>query len=364
MTPAPLEASVTLDEVLAVVATRRVPLAPELAGYVALELAEAPAARDRGVQPHNVFIGEDGTVAIVRTKGDRDDGAEPDTETSIRSLLGKLLEASGSQTPALAAVARKMPDAGTAALARELEAALIPVNRSAGRRALARLAREVKRVTLNVGRNAMRSGPNEAPAPAPIPAPGPAPDRPAPAAAPKEKVEPQEAPSEPAPIEPAKVATGPTPAGDGGRGPSAALPDAGASADLAKPALGESGPDAVDGLVARFEVSGERGDKALSAELKKMVGLEPTPPPPSPTTTGDEDGAHALLGSATAPAPAADASRESRSLHADERQRQTAPSMRRSPAAQTQRSRRSTIWRVVVLVVGLAAVLWFLWTLK
>lgn len=362
MTPAPLEASVTLDEVLAVVATRRVPLAPELAGYVALELAEAPAARDRGVQPHNVFIGEDGTVAIVRTKGDRDDGAEPETEASIRSLLGKLLEASGSQTPALAAVARKKPDAGAAALARELEAALIPVNRSAGRRALARLAREVKRVTLNVGRNAMRSGSNEVPAPAPIPAP--APDRPAPAAAPKENVEPQEAQSEPAPIEPAKVASGPTPAGDGGRGQSAALPDTGVSADLAQPAPGESGPDAVDGLVARFEVSGERGDKALSAELKKMVGLEPTPPPPSPTTTGDEEGANALLGSATAPAPAPDASRESRSLHPNERQRQTAPSMRRSPAAQTQRSLGSTIAGVVVLVVGLAAVLWFLWTLK
>ena len=39
----------------------------------------------------------------------------------------------------------------------ELEAALIPVNRAAGRRALARLAREVKRVTLGVGRNAMPS---------------------------------------------------------------------------------------------------------------------------------------------------------------------------------------------------------------
>src|SRR5207344_741005 len=64
---------------------------------------------------------------------------------------------SGSQTPALGAAARRKPGAGLRALVEEIEAALIPVNRAAGRRALARLAREVKRVTLGVGRNALPS---------------------------------------------------------------------------------------------------------------------------------------------------------------------------------------------------------------
>ena len=77
-----------------------------------------------------------------------------DAETSVRAILAKLLEASGSATPALTASAKRKPGAGLPALVAELEAALIPVNRAAGRRALARLAREVKRVTLGVGRNA------------------------------------------------------------------------------------------------------------------------------------------------------------------------------------------------------------------
>ena len=70
------------------------------------------------------------------------------------AILAKLLDASGSATPALTASARRKAGAGLPALVAELEAALIPVNRAAGRRALARLAREVKRVTLGVGRNA------------------------------------------------------------------------------------------------------------------------------------------------------------------------------------------------------------------
>ena len=36
----PLTDSVTLEDVLGVVATKRVPMAPELAGYLVLELAE------------------------------------------------------------------------------------------------------------------------------------------------------------------------------------------------------------------------------------------------------------------------------------------------------------------------------------
>src|SRR6185503_20849507 len=66
----------------------------------------------------------------------------------------KLLDASGSGTPALTAAAKRKPGNGLPALVEELEAALIPVNRAAGRRALARLARETKRVLMGIGRNA------------------------------------------------------------------------------------------------------------------------------------------------------------------------------------------------------------------
>ena len=63
--PEPLEASVTLEEIFTVVGSKRVPLAPELAGYLALEIAETPAARDGDVDPKQVYVGEEGTVALV-----------------------------------------------------------------------------------------------------------------------------------------------------------------------------------------------------------------------------------------------------------------------------------------------------------
>jgi hypothetical protein len=146
-----LESSVTLEDVFSVVEAKRVPLAPELAGYLSLEVADGSQAAGGEVDPRTVYISEEGTVALVRPKKDAPSG---DAETSVRGILAKLLEASGSATPALTASAKRKAGAGLPALVSELEAALIPVNRAAGRRALARLAREVKRVTLGLGRNA------------------------------------------------------------------------------------------------------------------------------------------------------------------------------------------------------------------
>jgi len=207
-----LETSVTLDDVLTVVKSKRVPLAPELAGYLLLAIADATLPTDGALEPPSIYISDEGTVAIVRTRKEAAASTD-DVERSIRSTLLALLEASGSQTPALGAIARKKETAGLADMLRELEAALIPANRAAGRRALARMSREVKRVTQGVGRNA--SAPPPAPAPKPSSSPPP------------------------------------------------------------------SGSDDVDNLLSSFEVAGAETDKAISKELKAMVGLEPTPPPPA-----------------------------------------------------------------------------------
>ena len=145
----PLDASVTLEEIFAVVSQKRAALAPELAGYLVLELAEAAGTAGE-IDPHYVYVSEEGSVALVR--GPNEPGG--DAESSLRRLLFKLLDTAGAQTPALASVARRKSEGGVAVLVEELEAALIPVNRSAGKRALARLARETKRVTNRVGRNA------------------------------------------------------------------------------------------------------------------------------------------------------------------------------------------------------------------
>jgi hypothetical protein len=164
-----LDASVTLEDVFAVVSAKRVPLAPELAGYLILEIVDGADPAGGAIDPKSVFIGDEGTVALVRPR--KDAASSEDAESSARALLARLLEASGSQTPALAATAKRRSGGGLRALASEVESALIPVNRSAGRRALARLAREVKRVTQGVGRNATSAAPPRREDPKPEPAP-------------------------------------------------------------------------------------------------------------------------------------------------------------------------------------------------
>jgi hypothetical protein len=261
-----LESSVTLEEVFVVVRAKRVPLAPELAGYLVLEIAEHVDPAGGDVDPKSVFVGEEGTVALVRP---RREAASGDAETSVRSTLARLLEASGSQTPALAAAARRQSGPGLALLAEEIEAALIPVNRAAGRRALARLAREVKRVTLGVGRNALpsnadappstrRSSPSHGAVQA-VPSlrpPGPSFSREEDPTTARGRI-PDELLRKATPAEWSEMPTTqfePMP-----RTPSPSQAD-------------------VDSLIADFGVSGG-GERQHARDLKAMAGLEPTPAP-------------------------------------------------------------------------------------
>ncbi len=335
-----LESSVTLDDVFVVVGARRVPLAAELAGYLALEIAEGAMQLTGDVDPRSVYIGEEGSVALVvrprREREPRDPRDPSDAETSIRALLGRLLEASGSQTPALAATARRHPSSGMGLLVEELEAALIPVNRAAGRRALARLAREVKRVTLGVGRNASLAPGEPAPRRASSPShtsmregagasrtaqddarlarsafvdePPPSSRQPPPAdvppAPPPQRTEPAASPATEAP-----PLAGPPPAPSSASSPEASeLPTievrrSHAEAALAaspEPGIVSSGGspappaiDEVDHLLASFGVS-SRGEQSQRNELKALVGLEPTPPPPGSGHPDDAEHARAL----------------------------------------------------------------------
>jgi hypothetical protein len=280
-----LDSSVTLDEVFAVVVSKRVPLAPELAGYLVLEIAEHADPGGGDVDPKSVFVGDEGTVALVKP---RRDGATGDAEASIRSALARLLEASGSQTPALSATSKRKSGAGLPALAEELEAALIPVNRAAGRRALARLAREVKRVTLGVGRNALPSSSDAAPVAArrpsspshqtPAATPPPPPAAPTPEPPPASVASPtfsrEEEPTTARGQIPAEVMRKATPAPgpmDTGEMPTTQF----------EPMSRSPSPSQadVDDLISDFSVSGQ-SEKQHARELKAMVGLEPTPPPP------------------------------------------------------------------------------------
>jgi hypothetical protein len=285
-----LETSITLEDVFAVVHAKRVPLAPELAGYLALELAEGVDPHGGDVELRSVFIGEEGTVAVVKPKRASVVG---DAEQSIRDILARLLDASGAATPALGATARRKAGDGIRTLVEELEAALIPVNRAAGRRALARLAREVRRVTLGVGRNAMGPASERAPrssVPSYASVRTEAEGLREPPASRRSAPEPPALAASTAP--PPVVAAAPTapaardvPVDAAIRAAVDATVDARANAtgDATANATTTAMGDEVDALLATFDV-GDQSEQARARELKQLVGLDPTPPPP---TTGD-----------------------------------------------------------------------------
>lgn len=303
-----LDASVTLEDVFTVVEAKRVPLAPELAGYLTLEIADGTDAGSGDVDPKTVFISEEGTVALVYRRREWITG---DAEASVRMLLSKLLDASGSGTPALTAAAKRAPGNGLPALVEELEAALIPVNRAAGRRALARLAREVKRVLLGVGRNASVP-PVQSRPPVRLPAAHARPvlrkrdeDRPSASAR-----GPKRLPHEDAPLPrlssfsdeavTRKQTSQLTQLRSGGSDDATAAPahengekvELGMNLSVAEARHEVPGPtllrnDDVESLVGSFGVSGPHEDKQIARELKAIAGLSPTPPPPDTITLAE-----------------------------------------------------------------------------
>lgn len=131
--------SYTLEQLLW--ATRRGALgvSPETAASLVLSAAEQLRASPRGVSAEAVCLVEAGSVLL----GDGPAVSAVRCDQNLRHLLGELLKDCGSEHPALAAVARN--DArGPAELAKELAAALTPMNRGAIRRALCRLHRRLE----------------------------------------------------------------------------------------------------------------------------------------------------------------------------------------------------------------------------
>jgi hypothetical protein len=288
----PLESAITLEDVFAMVVGKRVPLAPELAGYLSLEIAEKADAAGSGggdIDPRSVYIADEGTVALVRPQGAADEG---DAEQSIRAILGQLLEASGSSTPALATVSRHERSGSLRSLMESIEAALIPVNRAAGRRALARLAREVKRVTHGVGRNAPsgRSPSGESTARASrssaddIPAvrhERPEPQEPRSAGRP-----PSAAPAAPTPPPPPPPPQAPPLRGEtligfavpGVAAPPPAVSPTPQARSAAPPTLDSS--SGVENLLEQFSRSTTQSAQAVSRDLKGLVDIGETAVPP------------------------------------------------------------------------------------
>jgi hypothetical protein len=130
---------VSLEDVIVAAERNLAPIGPEMAGFIALEAAARLRELGGGViDATYLAVGTTGHVALTAEPRRGEDAVAART---LRLMLGTLLELATSSTPALRQCARRKDAASIGSLVRELEGALIPLNRAASRRALARVAR-------------------------------------------------------------------------------------------------------------------------------------------------------------------------------------------------------------------------------
>jgi hypothetical protein len=135
---------VTLDEVFAAASLRAASLVPETSGYLALAIGDATSRLPLLHDDRALMLTTEGGMSTSR----RGDVVTPEKAAkAMRDVLARLLAVSSGTMPGLAAAARPREESarGVDAVIEEIEAALIPVNRAAAQRALARLSRETLR---------------------------------------------------------------------------------------------------------------------------------------------------------------------------------------------------------------------------
>jgi hypothetical protein len=194
---------VTLDEVFAAASARAASLVPETSGYLALAIGDASSRLPLSLDERTVLLTTEGTVTLSK----RGEVVSPRLAArAMRDLLARLLAVSSGTMPGLAGAARPRDESerGVDAVIDEIEAALIPVNRAAARRALARLSRETLRAR-EAGK--LRARPAKA----------------APAKAPEQVAAPMAPPRERTPIPPPELL--PTPSSPGAPVFAARAPD-------------------------------------------------------------------------------------------------------------------------------------------
>ena len=131
---------VSLQEVMAAARARQALLTAESAGYFVVGVVDAALVSPVHLDPRTVFLSEEGTISVRSPKGVSSDTSAREA----RFLLGRLLAVASSSAASLVTVASRS-NGSLEQLEQELEASLVPLNRAAARRALARLARETAR---------------------------------------------------------------------------------------------------------------------------------------------------------------------------------------------------------------------------
>ena len=157
---------VTLDEVFAAASARAASLVPETSGYLALAVGDATSRLPLAHDDRALLLTTEGSLSLSR----RGDVVAPEAAAkAMRDMLARLLAVSAGTMPGLAAAARPREESsrGVDAVIEEIEAALIPVNRAAARRALGRLARETLRAKEAGKRSSKREASVRPPPPPP-----------------------------------------------------------------------------------------------------------------------------------------------------------------------------------------------------
>ncbi|MEO0325762.1 MAG: hypothetical protein AAF447_22590 [Myxococcota bacterium] len=118
----------------------------EIGAYVALEVCERLLEGPAMLDAEDVRVAPDGVVSVYALPGSAD-GAS--AARSVAAILAQLLVAAGGNVPpALLRLVDEGPSGGQWSLPRlrdELEATLVPLNRSAARRVLARMVRDLSK---------------------------------------------------------------------------------------------------------------------------------------------------------------------------------------------------------------------------
>lgn len=259
--------TVTFAEILAAARVGRARIAPEIAGYLALGVADALVGRAFALDAQTCLLTEDGAILVGPPTAPTAQTTALDLEQAARSLLGSLMDVARGGGATLIAVANRPASGDIGALIAEIEGALIPVNRAAARRALARLSRETAKA-----RNEGHLDAARAKTPEPLP------------------VRERDEDTEPlrVPLRTTSSSLPPKPS---------APPQASAVTEIAEPSPSPEPPRAsvprvetpssappgrtrADELLARFAGTVAQDEQDLARELKAMAGLEPTPPPP------------------------------------------------------------------------------------
>lgn len=136
----------TLRDIVLAVRYGDAALVGESAGYLVLGVADLCAEIPRRVSLDSVYVDDDGVVGI-----DASPCTFQEAEASHRQVLSLLLQLVRTPCPNLERVAGRQETRGIDGLVAELESALVPVNRRAAKRSMARLVREAKKATARMG---------------------------------------------------------------------------------------------------------------------------------------------------------------------------------------------------------------------